>query len=667
MRRLALVALLCAHAQAQTPALTPRIGYVYPAGGQRGTSFEITAGGQFLNGVKGARFSGEGIEAQVVEHKRPLTANEINSLREEYKALMERKAPGKPPLTAAEEKKLAEVQKQLANVIRRPLNPAIAETVRVQVTIAPNAAAGDRELRLQMPAGLTNPLRFVIGTIAETSETHAQASLGAAEVALPVILNGQILPASADRYRFALEKGQNVFIAAQARELVPYISDAVPGWFQAALTLFDPQGREVVSTSSNGFKPDPVLAFEAPAAGTYQLEIRDSIYRGREDFVYRLSLGAPVAALPTAQTKGGSEREPNNEPKKAQELKLGGHVRGSMGAAGDVDVYKVKLRSGEEMVAEVTARRAGSRMDSLLRLVDAAGVELARNDDHDDPATGLLTHHADSRMQWKAAKAGVYYLFVSDTQRQGGPDVTYGLELRRPTPDYELRVSPSSVNIAGGSHAPVTVHAIRKDGYQGEIVLSLKGAPDGFTLSGGRIPPGVNKVRITLSAPPSMAGNVVALRLEGKGSGGGRELRREAVPAEDMMQAFAYRHLVPAREWIAAVTGDSRRRATWPAVSTAIRLAPGGKTELRFPAQLGRFGQDIRLSLSDPPEGIAIENVYASPNGVSVVLKGDSKVQAGLQGNLIFDAFIERTGDNKQVRRVPIGTLPAVPFQVVRQ
>jgi hypothetical protein len=482
-----------------------------------------------------------------------------------------------------------------------------------------------------------------------------------------VVLNGQILPASADRYRLPLEKGQKLLITAQARELVPYISDAVPGWFQAALALFDPQGREVASASSDGFKPDPVLHFEAPAAGVYQFEIRDSIFRGREDFVYRITLGSPAGSQAAVGAKRGGEREPNNDANRAQSLKLPGAASGTISTPDDVDVFKFKGRAGEEIVAEVFARRQGTTMDSLLRLTDSKGTELARNDDTEDKTQGLLTHHADSIIQFKLPKQGEYFLLVSDTQRQSGEGVNYRLELRRPNPDFELRVAPSSVNVAAGMHAPVTVHALRKDGFQGEIALSLKDAPDGFELSGARIPPGVEKVRLTLTAPLSAAGSVVALRLEGKGSASGRELRRDAVPAEDMMQAFAYRHLVPAQEWVAAVTGDIRRRATWRAQPGPVRIAPGGKAELRFPAQLGRFGQDVRLALNDPPEGVTIESVYPSPNGLAVILKGDPKAPAGLQGNLIFDAFFERTGDNKQVRKVPIGTLPAVPFQIARQ
>ena len=86
-------------------------------------------------------------------------------------------------------------------------------------------------------------------------------------------------------------KGQQLVIAASARELIPYIADAVPGWFQAALTLYDAKGNELAYADHYRFHPDPVLYYEIPADGQYIVEIHDSIYRGREDFVYRITVG----------------------------------------------------------------------------------------------------------------------------------------------------------------------------------------------------------------------------------------------------------------------------------------------------------------------------------------------------------------------------------------
>ncbi len=100
-----------------------------------------------------------------------------------------------------------------------------------------------------------------------------------------------MMPGAVDRYQFAGEERPGIVVAASARELIPYISDAVPGWFQAALTLRDAPVKEVAYADHYQFHPDPVLYYEIPADGEYTLEIHDSIYRGREDFVYRITVG----------------------------------------------------------------------------------------------------------------------------------------------------------------------------------------------------------------------------------------------------------------------------------------------------------------------------------------------------------------------------------------
>ena len=54
----------------------PYIGFVYPAGGQQGTTFQIRLGGQDLDGVDGVLVSGTGFPAKVVEYQRtPLPGN----------------------------------------------------------------------------------------------------------------------------------------------------------------------------------------------------------------------------------------------------------------------------------------------------------------------------------------------------------------------------------------------------------------------------------------------------------------------------------------------------------------------------------------------------------------------------------------------------------------
>jgi hypothetical protein len=716
----------------------PHAGYAYPAGGRQGTTFEITVGGQFLDGVKSVMISGTGVQATIVDYFKPLTPAQATQLRDQAKELSE-----KPNPTAADRQKIAEIRAKLVGFVRRPTTPAIAETVRVQIALAAGAALGERELRLVTPNGLTNPVKFYIDQLPEVSRPpakgtgDAQAGRGRGqarpapeppmEITLPVLVNGQITPGGVDRYRFQASKGQRVVVAAKARELLPYISDAVPGWFQATLGLTDSQGREVQYADHFLFHPDPVLYYEIPEDGAYTLEIHDSVYRGREDFVYRIEIGElpyitgifPLGArsgarvavelkgwnLPagkfTEQTKGKPagvypitarngqfvsnnasfavdtlpevlEKEPNNRKENAQRVSLPVIVNGRIGQPGDWDVFRFDGRAGEEIVAEVTARRLDSPLDSLLRLTDAAGRELAVNDDAEDKGAALLTHQADSFLRFKLPAGGPYYLHIGDTQGKGGPDYAYRLRISRPQPDFALRMVPSSINARAGATVPVTVYALRRDGFSGDIALKLKDAPSGFILAGGVIPGNADKVRLTLTVP-TRPEPPHTLALEGRAAIAGHEVRRAGVPAEDMMQAFYYHHLVPAKDWLADVTGVPRpnARAAWKLeTETVVKLPRGGSAPVRVVVNAPRLADSLRLELDQPPEGITIQDVETVRDGVAIILRADAaKVKVGLKGNLIVDAYMERAanpGTTPQAarRRVPLGTLPAIPFEI---
>ena len=64
---------------------------------------------------------------------------------------------------------------------------------------------------------------------------------------------------------------------------------------------------------------------------------------------------------------------------------------------------------------------------------------------------------------------------------------------------------------------------------------------------------------------------------------------------------------------------------------------------------------------------MTIQDVQTVRDGVDMVLKTDAKAKAGFKGNLIVDAFMERAAPNAPQsarRRVPLGTLPAIPFEI---
>lgn len=740
----------------------PHSAYVYPAGGKVGTTFQVVVGGQFLDGVYDARISGAGVQAKVIEHIKPLNPTQLLLLRDQLKELQDIKVAAsglmppttrpstqpatqpttRPKWTLDDETKLLEIRKKLATFIpRNKLTPALAETVTVEITIAPNAAPGWRELRLEMPNGLTNPLPFALGQYAEYSYKSAKSTpeLRAGPrakivppepemltVTLPAIVNGQIMPGEVDRFRFKATKGQRVVLTVAARTLIPYISDAVPGWFQATVGVLDAKGNEVAYADDDRFNPDPVMCYEIPSDGEYTVELKDSLYRGREDFVYRITVGAipyltganllgtavgtqanvtlkgwnlPTASLLfDAKTKTPgiyalsvtnadglvsncipfavdalperSDQEPNDQIGAAQAVTLPAIINGTIAKPGDTDVFSCAGRAGDELVAEVLGRRLGSPLDSVLKITDVDGKVLALNDDHEDVGSGLTTHHADSYVRFKLPTDGVYYVHLADTQHKGGPGFPYRLRLSKVQPDFQLRVVPSALNVRGGASVPLTVYALRQDGFAGEITLGLKDAPAGYVLSGARIPAGQDQIKLTLKAPAAPTAEPLTLQLIGKAKCDTREIVQPALPADDMMQAFAYRHLVIAQEMLVAVSARRMAKNEVKILSpTPLVFQPGKSIVLQINVPTRTMLGDLELEMADPIEGISIQNVTSYRDSTQITLLCDaSKAKPGTKGNLLINAVLHVTpGKDKPAgpqRRFPTGTLPAIPYEI---
>jgi hypothetical protein len=361
------------------------------------------------------------------------------------------------------------------------------------------------------------------------------------------------------------------------------------------------------------------------------------------------------------------EKEPNPDPASAQLIRIANVVNGRIDLPGDVDVYKFSGKGGTKLMVEVSARRLNSPLDSILKLIGPGGKQLAINDDFDDKAFGLTTHQADSQICFTLPTDGDYLLEIADAQRKGGPEYAYRLRLSEPQPDFELRVVPSSVNLRAGGSVPLTVYALRKDGFSGDIRLELDGTPKGFTLSGGRIPGNAEKVQVTLTAPATGSKELVTVQIEGSAIIGKELVTRPAVPSEDMMQAFFYRHLVPSKEMLVCVIGSGPQRVPYKIVTdTPVKIPSGGTATIRL-AMPKYFIDRAKVSLTDPPDGITIQKIGEWTSGAEIVLACEAeKAKPGLRGNLIFEPA-SKTANNKNAtgKSGSFGSLPAVPFEVV--
>jgi hypothetical protein len=679
----------------------PHIGYIYPAGGRKGTTFEAKIGGDNLYRSTEAIVSGKGVTVQIVDAKEP---------------------PG------YDEKKK-----------NRQKKTVIDEIVTVKVTIAWEADLTPREICLLAPNGLTNKLAFQVGQAKEVREVEPNDKPEKATPIpqLPAVVNGQIMPGDVDMFSFSAKKGQHLVCEASARALIPYIADAVPGWFQSILTLYDSKGKEVALADDYRFNQDPVLFYDVPADGQYTLSIRDSIYRGREDFVYRVSIGElpfitsiaplgsprgdkPVAVkvfgknlpkpsvnldvsavgdtgfgtryvtvtdaqgwvsnrIPFAVSDVAEVTDEDSTKEKPLAVTMPVVVNGCIREAGEKHAYSFSGKKGQNVCLEVRARRLGSPLDSYIMLFNSKGEKIGENDDIKDKSEGLLTHVADSELVCVLPEDGTYTAQIYDTQGKGGPEYAYRFRIGPPAPDFDLRITPAAVSVPKGGCAQLAVFVIRKDGFSGEIKLSLDDASPGeLSLDGGIIQEGSDRVRLTLSASDKSNVGSFAPRLRGTAMIDGKSISHIAAPAEDLMQAFIYQHLVPRREQLVMVTKPGAPFSITPKLPAGGCLELPLGQEVSFPVSVTRtkgFDGPIRVQLVDAPKGVTVSKgwIGAGKNTGYVSVQTDGTLEQKVRENLIFSGTMTLEKPNpvpapsssapKPAEKKPADTTPAKPAE----
>ena len=164
-----------------------------------------------------------------------------------------------------------------------------------------------------------------------------------------------------------------------------------------------------------------------------------------------------VSDLPEIEEAESTDpRQSNDEPAQAQKIAPPILVNGKL-TGPDIDNYSFHAAAGQKLVFEVEARRMGSAIDPAIEIYDAAGHEIARNDDA--PSLGV-----DSRLEVTFPKAGDYRVAVHDSKFSDQAQNFYRLKIARY--DYADTLFPlggpkgTEVTLSGGNLAkPIKVKA----------------------------------------------------------------------------------------------------------------------------------------------------------------------------------------------------------------
>ena len=565
MRTRALAFAASAFAMAALQAADPYVGYIYPAGIQSGATNRLVIGGQNLGRVKGVRFSRAGLRVLAVETV-PSFSPPTGPQRRHLVKWLDGIAAGRPEepplpdnphldewrsnswwsaLGTLDAGKIAIVERDLY-VPKNALQSTPSLRQKILVTVAADASAepGRGELCVYGPNGISAPRPFEISAEPHVAEPlYAPPHRPAPEqppADIPhggaVLLDGQIMPGQTDSFRLRLKKRRRYSFKVTARELQPYVGDAVPGFFNPSITLKDEVGAVVASADDEmRFRPDPAMDFAPTADGVYRLEIHDVLYRGRADFVYSISVSEEAAAARPYTAYG------NVEPGKA--------------ARREFDVE----RPGR-MVLEVFARRLGSPLDAVLTLRRASGGQaLACWDDVTNTVfVGTIPQaECDPRGEYDFKEPGRYVAEISDRTGHGGQDYFWRLDVHPPKPGFAVYSARSTLPLAGNSPLKVKFHVLRHDGFDGAVKLEF---PKEVRCVGGVATSGVEVVTAQLFAKGPPIPEPRPAQVFASAKIGGSTVRVPVVPCDEYEQAFAWRHLVPAETFLVTSQGGGRKK-----------------------------------------------------------------------------------------------------------
>lgn len=440
---------------------------------------------------------------------------------------------------------------------------------RYVVTIAPSCSPGLYEARVMTRLGISTSRIFAVGNLTEVTPARPNRMLAAAqELPLNSVCNAAVADRSIDYYRFQAKKGQRLVIDCATR--------GIDSKLNATVIVADEAGRDLLVERRGG-----VLEFAVPKDDTYVIKVHELTFKGGPAFYYRLGLweqpaGTPIVRQPATKRVNAfswppvglpeqaklQEVEPNNDGTTAQRISLPCDIAGRFYPAADVDVYEFEAKKGEEWWIEVVSERLGlptdpavlvqqvikgdkgapDKLTDVLELADIPSpVRVSSNGyAYDGPFYNAGT--ADVLGKLVIKEDGLYRLQMSDLfgGTRSEPGHVYRLVIRRAAPDFalvawalhmELRNGDRNalskpISLRAGATMALEVVALRRDGFDGPIEVTMEGLPEGVTACGLTIPAGKSYGMMLVTAQSDAPRGYASAIFLGRATIGGQAVTR---------------------------------------------------------------------------------------------------------------------------------------------
>lgn len=431
------------------------------------------------------------------------------------------------------------------------------------------SAAIDSKLPLKISTPFGPPLGTLSVVVGEFPEVRAEAGT-ITEIPVPGTGNGCLTKSGQSHiWSFVAQKGQRLIVEVNARRLG---SD-----LDSVIEILDgddqPLPRAVLRSVAKTYV---TFRDHNSAQGNIRIEAWDDL--GVNDYLYVGSQLLRISALPTHP-----DADCNFFVERGQRV-------------GYLDTTPTQVAKGEPMY-KVTMHPPGTVFSPNGFPV----VTLNYRNDDGGPGYGR-----DSRLFFDAPADGAYRVRVSDANNRGGGNFVYRLTVRPPRPSYTLKLEPANPGVPRGGALPITVTAVRQDGFDGEIRLNAKELPPGFSAPGTSIPAGENSTAFALFAEA-----------------------RDKKTIEKPFSLIA-RATIAGKELTETVSGGNAKLIDPGDIATTteqaeVTIKPGGQTLLT-----------VNIERRNNFKGRVPLNVRGLPHGVRVL-------DIGLNGILITEGETRRT------------------------
>jgi len=377
------------------------------------------------------------------------------------------------------------------------------------VTIEEHATPGPRLVRLYNEEGVSECRFFVVGDDRELSETEPNNHFERPQEieTLPVTINGRLEKGGdVDSFAVRLRRGDALDAQLDSYVLMSKLDGVLRlvttnghqlAWNHDFASL-DP--RLVWSTTNDQTVVVQVYGFPHPATASVNL------YGGESAF-YRLHLATGQTDCPL------------------HDVNLNALVvtNGIILSADNEQRVAFNATKDQRLALKVDAADLGSPLDAWLKVEDASGKELARNDDADGTR--------DPSLEWKAPGDGPYTAAIGSLTHRGGSDYRYRLTIETLRPDFRATLTANSLTVTADSTNSIKLNLKRLRNFTSELTATIVGLPEGITtistnlaakLSGdvtlpiivaSNAPPFTGPIQIKLTDPAAQLDRVVPFPL----------------------------------------------------------------------------------------------------------------------------------------------------------